>query len=54
VPRHIKFIKDKGFTKEELRKKFDFMYKRISSSKAKELAEPFYEKALGLLEACSD
>jgi len=50
VPRHINFIKDKGFTKEGLRKKFDFMYKRISFEKTKELASPFYEKAVRLLE----
>lgn len=33
-------------SKEEIGKKFDFMYNRISSPKAKELAKPFYEEAI--------
>ncbi len=32
--------------KENVRKKFEWMYKRITSNKAKKIAEPFYEKAM--------
>lgn len=33
-------------TKKEVKEKFDYMFNRISSKKAKKLAEPFYKKAL--------
>jgi len=41
---------DKRFNKQSIRKKFDWMFKRISSEKAKELARPFYKKAISGLE----
>lgn len=50
VPHHISFIAEKGLEKKELRKKIDFMYDRISSHKAKDLAVPFYEEALKMLD----
>lgn len=37
------------FTKEQVIDKFDYMYNRISGEKAKELAKPFYQKAVDLL-----
>lgn len=37
-------------SKEEIKEKFDYMYNRISSKKAKDLARPFYSKALEKLE----
>ncbi len=39
---------------EEIRSKFDWMYSRISSKKAKEIAKPFYEKAVRLLQSRID
>lgn len=33
----------------DVRKKFDFMYQRIGGEKARELAKPFYQKALSEL-----
>lgn len=50
VPRHIKFIEEKGLTKKELKKKIDFMYERISSEKNKKIARPYYEKAIDIFE----
>jgi len=50
VPRHIDFIEEKGLEKEELKKKIDFMYNRITSEKAKEIAGSFYENAIKLLD----
>lgn len=45
APRHIeKFGKPLG--KEKLRKKYDFMFNRISSSRAKKIAEPMYKKVM--------
>lgn len=32
--------------KEEVKKKFDWMFDRITSEKAKQIAQPFYEKAI--------
>lgn len=37
---------NKKLSKDDLKEKFDYMYKRISSEKAKKLAKPFYLKAL--------
>lgn len=37
------------FSKEEIGAKFDRMYNRISSKKAKNIAKPLYEKAIELL-----
>jgi len=36
--------------KEKVRQKFDWMFNKITSKKAKQLAEPFYNKAIGALE----
>jgi len=50
APRHIeKFGKPLG--KEKLRRKYNFMFNRITSSKAKKIAKPMYDKAMKLLEA---
>jgi len=48
VPTFISFIPEK-WTKEEVRKKFEWMFNRISLPKAKQLAKPFYEKAIAKL-----
>jgi len=49
APRHATW-KSKGYTKEEIKRKFDWMYNRITSPKAKEIAKPMHEKALKLLQ----
>ncbi|MBP9815688.1 DUF4202 family protein [Candidatus Woesebacteria bacterium] len=43
-----RFIKNipKKYTKDQVKEKFDYMYNRIQIPKGKELAEPFYRKAL--------
>jgi len=46
APRHIE---KRSFPKEELEKKIIFMFERISSDKAQELARPFYEEAMRML-----
>ncbi|MBI2128808.1 DUF4202 family protein [Candidatus Woesearchaeota archaeon] len=38
--------------KEKVRGKIEWMYNRISSKKARKIAEPMYKKALKLLESC--
>ena len=43
-----KYIPLHGY--ERVKKKFDWMYERITSEQAKEWAQPFYEKGLQLLE----
>jgi len=45
VDRFISKMDERG-GKESIRNKFNWMYERISSEKAKELAKPFYEKAI--------
>ena len=47
APRHISWIDI--LPSGEAKKKFDWMYKRITSTKAKEIAKPMYEKAKELL-----
>lgn len=37
-------------SKEEIKEKFDYMFNRISSKKAKDLAKPYYSKALEKIE----
>lgn len=49
--KHCEWIKTKGFSKEEIRRKFDWMYERITLAKAKKIAEPMYKKAKRKLEA---
>jgi hypothetical protein len=44
----------KELSKEEVRDKFDYMFNRIGSKKAKKLAKPFYEKALIRLDELKD
>ncbi len=39
----------KELNKKEVREKFNYMLKRIGSQKARELAKPFYEKAIAKL-----
>ena len=39
-----KHVQDVG--KEKVREKFDWMYKRITSEKAKQIARPWYEEAI--------
>lgn len=47
APKHIA---KRTFSKEELEKKVAFMYDRISSKEAKDIAGKFYEEAIGMLE----
>jgi len=42
--RHIALVNSLG--KDKIKRKIDWMYKRISSHKAKIVAEPFYKKAI--------
>jgi len=49
APIFIGFIPEKR-TKEEVRKKLEWMFSRISLPKAKKLAKPLYEKAIAELE----
>ena len=43
-----------NLSKEEVKRKFDWMFNRISLPKAKRLAKPFYEKAVAELEKVED
>jgi hypothetical protein len=45
APKHVKFS-EKGYAREEIKHKFDWMYDRITSEKAKKITEKWYEKAL--------
>lgn len=45
--KHTKLINNLG--KDKIKNKIDWMYNRISSDKAKELAKPLYEKVLSLI-----
>lgn len=45
----ISWIPEKA-TKAEIKEKFDYMFNRISSKKAKKLALPFYKRAIRALE----
>ena len=42
------------FTKQEVKEKFDYMFERIGSSKAKIIAKPFYDKAIEELNKVKD
>jgi CRISPR/Cas system-associated protein Cas10 (large subunit of type III CRISPR-Cas system) len=44
--KHAENYKEHGKTKEEVIKKFEHIWNRISSKKAKDLARPFYEAAI--------
>jgi len=48
IPSFLKKVQEDG--KENTRQKFDFMYNRITLKKAKDLAKPFYDKAVKELE----
>ena len=37
--------------KDKVKRKIDWMFKRISSEKSKQIAEPFYKKAIDMLES---
>lgn len=53
VPFFISRI-SKDLSKKEVGEKFDYMFRRISSKKAKELATPFYSKAITDLDKIED
>lgn len=44
--RHAKQYKQRGKTKEEMKKKFAYIFNRITSSKAKQLAQKWHQEAL--------
>ena len=46
APKHIKLLSELGADK--IQRKIDWMYNRISSDKAKDLARPYYEKVSNL------
>lgn len=48
APRNLEWLGE--VPESEMREKFDWMYNRIGSKKAKEIAKPFYEKAVSMLE----
>lgn len=48
APLHATWI-EKGFPKEELKKKFDWMFERITLNEAKAIALPLYQEALSLI-----
>jgi len=48
APRHIKTLV-KVLGKRKMKRKIDYMYNRISSTKAKLFAKPYYERAVELL-----
>jgi len=48
IPSFLKKTREQG--KENIRKKFDWMFNRISSKNAKQIAKPWYEKAVNELE----
>jgi len=52
VDKALLLIKNDGFPKEEVKIKFDLTFKKITSGKAKQIAKPFYERAMKLLETC--
>lgn len=46
--RHVGRVNE-GYTKHEVKQKFDWMFERITSQKAKKITEPMYNKALKAL-----
>lgn len=48
APLHATWV-EKGFPKEELKKKFDWMFERITLKNAKDIALPLYQEALSLI-----
>ena len=44
--RHAKTYKEKGKTKEEMKEKYKYIFSRIHSSKAKEIAQKWHDEAL--------
>ncbi len=52
VEKAIDLIKNENFSKDDVLKKFNLTFEKITSEKAKQIAKPFYERALKLLEAC--
>lgn len=52
APRHVEKF-GKMFGKEKTKVKFDFMFNRISSEKARKIAEPMYKKVIKMLEEAS-
>jgi len=49
APKHVEKF-GRMFGKEKTKTKFDFMFNRISSEKAKKVAEPMYKKVVEMLE----
>jgi len=49
APKHVEKF-GKMFGKKKTKTKFDFMFNRITSEKARKIAEPMYEKVVGDLE----
>jgi predicted ABC-type ATPase len=48
APRNLEWLGE--VPESEMREKFDWMYKRIGSARAKKIAKPFYNKAVAMLE----
>ncbi|MBL7053561.1 MAG: HD domain-containing protein [Candidatus Portnoybacteria bacterium] len=44
--RHARTYKEKGKTKEEMEKKFEYIFNRINTGKAKQIAQKWYSEAL--------
>ena len=49
--RHVKVQQQKRKSKEEIKDKFDYTFNKITSKKAKQIAQPMYEKALESLKS---
>ena len=49
--RHARTYKEKGKTKEEMKNKLDFEFNKIHSAAAREVAQPWYDEALNILDA---
>jgi len=52
IEKVILLIKNHDFPKEEVKRKIELTYNKITSEKARQIARSFYEKALRLLETC--
>lgn len=52
APKHVEWLGEIPYS--EIKEKFDWMFARITSDKAKRIAKPFYEKALKTLEKAKE
>lgn len=50
APKHIEEMKSGIFAPPQVKEKFNYMFNRITSPKAKEIARPMYDKVINLLE----